>query len=233
MHLGFIMDGNRRWAKEKGWFKSIGHKHGFDNLKNIIDLCLKEGIEYTSFWTLAKNNIQNREQEELDFIYNLIIKDVYGLKDDFLKKSISFRTVGDLSLLPINVKNTLEKLTEETKNGEKLTIIMAIGYGGQDEIVRGIKKFIIENAENIKSDLEEALVSLDEGSFFKYLDTGDFPAPDLIVRTGGDIRMSGYFLYASEYSEYHFTKTYWPDFGEKDFYEALDLLKGAKRNFGK
>ena len=85
-------------------------------MKNIINLCLKEGFEYASFWALAKNNIQNREQEELDFLYGLIIKDVYGLKDDFIEKSIKFRTVGDLLLLPVEVKNTLEKLIEETKD---------------------------------------------------------------------------------------------------------------------
>ncbi len=105
-----------------------------------------------------------------------------------------------------------------------MTFILAIGYGGQDEIIRGIKKFVQEGWD---------VSTLDENTFLPFLETGRFPAPDLIVRTGGDVRHSGYFLYQSEYSEYYFTDTLWPDFQEQEFYKALNVLKGAKRNFGK
>lgn len=195
-----------------------------------MELALNEWIEYVSFWALAKKNIENREQEELNYLYELTEREFCKwLKKDLLEKSIKFKTVWDLNLLPTNTKKLLEELTEDTKHWEKMTLIIAIWYGWQDEIVRWVKNFISKN----KSNLDEALEKLNENTLFEYLDTGDFPAPDMIVRTGWDTRLSWYFLYASEYSEYYFTDTFWPDFSEKEFYDVLDKLGRARRNFGK
>jgi len=224
MHLWFIMDGNRRWAKQHLLQTFFGHEEGSKRVEDIIELCYNEWAEYCSFWALAKKNIENRSKEELEYLYKLLWKSIQNFLPKLLEKGIKFEWVGNPDILPIQTVELLENTRETAKNGTKMTFILAIGYGGQDEIVRALKKFMKEGW-----DIEK----LDENTFLPFLDTWRFPSPDLIVRTGGDMRLSGYFLYQSEYSEYYFTPTLWPDFKETEFYKALETLKDAKRNFGK
>lgn len=224
MHISFIMDGNRRWAKQHMLQTLLGHKEGSARLEEMVELCFTEKIEYCSFWALAKKNIENRNKEELDYLYRLFSESMENLLPKLLKKGIKFEWVGNPEILPIHIVELLENGREKAKNGTEMTFILAIGYGGQDEIIRGIKNFLQQGGD---------ICALDENSFLPFLDTGRFPAPDLIIRTGGDTRHSGYFLYQSEYSEYYFTPLLWPDFKEKEFYKALETLKEAKRNFGK
>lgn len=181
-------------------------------LDQTLELCVKEGIEYISFWALAKKNIEERSADELSHIYNLLKKEIVRLTPKMVAQSVRFETIGNLHLLPDDVNEALDAAREATKDCYKHTCILAIGYGGQDEIVRATKRAIIEGVDP---------ETLDEKSFLEYMDSGRFPAPDLIVRTGGDSRHSGYFLYQAEYSEYYFTQTLWPDFSEAEFYRAL------------
>lgn len=224
MHLSFIMDGNRRWAKQHMIQTLLGHQEGRVRLEEIIELCYEEGVEYCSFWAIAKKNIENRSAEELTYLYQILTDSIVDLVSKLLEKSIKFEWVGNPDILPPHVVKLLDETREKAKNGTKMTMILAIGYGGQDEIIRAMKNFISQGGD---------IHTLDETTFLPFLDTGRFPAPDLIIRTGGDMRHSGYFLYQSEYSEYYFTNTLWPDFQEKEFHKALDTLMGAKRNFGK
>lgn len=224
MHLGFIMDGNRRWAKQHMLQTLLGHKEGRVRLEEMIELCYNENIEYCSFWAIAKKNIENRSPEELTYLYQLLVESIEDLIKKLLEKSIKFEWIGNPDILPVHIIKLLNETREKAKNGTKMTFILAIGYGGQDEIIRGIKKFVQQGGD---------IDTLDENTFLPFLDTGRFPTPDLIIRTGGDTRTSGYFLYASEYSEYYFTNTLWPDFKKEEFYKALGTLKDAKRNFGK
>ena len=189
-----------------------------------MEFCYKEGVEYCSFWALAKKNIENRSKEELDYLYKLLGESIREILPKLLEKGIKFEWVGNPDILPSHIVKALDETREKAKNGTKMTLIIAIGYGGQDEIIRGIKNFVQQGGD---------IKTIDENSFLPFLDTGRFPPPDLIVRTGGDMRHSGYFLYQSEYSEYYFTPTLWPDFKEEEFYKALETLKDAKRNFGK
>lgn len=216
MHLGFIMDGNRRWAKQHMLQTFLGHNEGRVRLEETIELCYKEGVEYCSFWAIAKKNIENRTPEELSYLYQILMDSIEDLVSKLLDKDIRFEWVGNPDILPPHVVKALDATREKSKNGTKMTFILAIGYGGQDEIIRGMKNFIQEGGD---------IGTLDERTFLPFLDTGRFPAPDLIIRTGGDMRTSGYFLYASEYSEHYFTDTLWPDFKEPEFYRALDVLK--------
>ncbi|MDD2487361.1 MAG: polyprenyl diphosphate synthase [Candidatus Gracilibacteria bacterium] len=233
MHIGFIMDGNRRWAEKRGMLKYLGHDKGADKMEEIVDLCLKEGIEYVSIWALAKKNLE-RSSEELNHLFTLLRKKIISMKKKYIENGIRFETVGNLELLPTDIKEILLDLQDATKDGSKITFILAMAYGGQDEIVRGVKTYLKENIDKINPENIDSIIdNLDEKLFANYLDTGKYPPPDLIVRTGGDIRLSGYFLYQSEYSEYYFTPTFWPDFDDNEFYKALDSLKNAKRNFGK
>lgn len=186
--------------------------------------CVKKWIEEISFWALAKKNILERTEDELSYLYLLLedwIKKIHVLCNE---NNISFHVVGNLGLLPKNLANTIENVIVETSLAHGSKLIIWIGYGGQDEIVRAIRK-VIESGKSPGEVTEE--------SFLEYLDSGKFSPPDLIIRTGGDTRHSGYFLYQAEYSEYYFTKTLWPDFGEEELLQALDSLKNAKRNFWK
>lgn len=224
MHLGFIMDGNRRWAKQHMLQTLLGHQEGRVRVEEMIELCYNENIEYCSFWAIAKKNIESRSPEELTYLYQLLVESIEELVTKLLEKSMKFEWIGNPDILPVHIVKLLQETQEKAKHGTKMTFILAIGYGGQDEIIRGIKNFVKNGGD---------LDTLDEKTFLAFLDTGRFPAPDLIIRTGGDIRSSGYFLYQSEYSEYYFTDTLWPDFKKEEFHKALSTLKDAKRNFGK
>lgn len=234
MHIGFIMDGNRRWAEKRWMLKYLWHDKGADTMENVVDMCLKEWVEHVSIWALAKKNITERSNIELDHLYDLLLKRIPMMTPKFIKNGVKFETVGNLDLLPKKVKEALLELQDKTKKVNKITFILAIWYWWQDEIVRGIKNYIESNINVIESwELTDLINNFDENEFAKYIDTGKYPPPDLIVRTWWDIRTSWYFLYQSEYSEMYFTPTLWPDFDEIEFQKAITKLKDAKRNFGK
>lgn len=234
MHLALIMDGNRRWAKNQGLIKLLGHTKGGDNIEPTLRLCMKEWIECVSFWALAKKNLEERSQEELGHMYDLMRDRFPKLTPTLVEEWVRFNFVGDETLLPDDIRDLLHRTREITKSGTRLDFLIAIWYGWQYEIISGIKNYIRKNIDKLTPEnIENLLSGLNEKNFSEYLDTGRFPTPDLIVRTGGDIRHSGYWLYGSEYSEYYFTKKLWPEFDETEFYKALNSLKSAKRNFGK
>lgn len=223
-HIWFIMDGNRRWAKRLKNIASFGHKNGFRNIENVLDMCHNAQIPFVSMWWLSKENITERSREEIEALFEIIRTQVIALAGRMKEKGVRFQTVGDLTLLPDDVRTALLDATELTKDGTVMTAILAVAYSGQDEIIRGVRRCIAEwvNPE-----------TLTEKDFLHYLDTGAYPPPDVIVRTGGHMRHSGYFLYQSAYSEYFFTETLWPDFGQKDLDAVLDFFAATKRNFGK
>lgn len=233
MHIWFIMDWNRRWATSKGILKMLWHTKWGDNVENIVELSLNAWLEYVSLWALAKKNIEERSKEELEHLYWLVKIKIPELLPKLIEKWVKFRTIWNLSLIPNEIRTILEQAEIDTKNWNKMTFIFAIWYWWQDEIIRWIKKYINSNLEEIKSNPGVLLDKLNEAEFLQYIDTWDFPAPDLIVRTWWDKRTSWYFLYLSEYSEFYFTDVYWPDFDETEFNRALNSLKNAKRNFWK
>lgn len=173
-------------------------------------------------WALSKENISSRATTELDTIYGLARTKIPPLVKRLIDNNIRFETIGDLWLLPLDIRSLLLKAIDDTSHCSGMTFIFAVAYGGQDEIIRGIRNYVASG-----QDISE----LDEKGFLEFLDSGRFPPPDLIVRTGGDVRHSGYLLYQSAYSEYFFTDTLWPDFSKKEFDAALDFYNGVKRNF--
>ncbi|MDD5213210.1 MAG: polyprenyl diphosphate synthase [Candidatus Gracilibacteria bacterium] len=222
-HIAIIMDGNRRWAKEKSLPAFMGHKAGADNVEKIINLAEAKGIKYITMWALSTENLKNRPKDEIEFLIKLI-NNIESYLSKMIKKGLRFETVGNLELLPKESQFILQNIKDKTKDNTGITFILALNYGGKDEIIRGIKKFIKEGG-----DIDE----LDEDSFRNYLDVSAFPIPDLIIRTGGDIRHSGFLLYDSAYSEYYFTQKKWPDFDEKELDKAIESFSSSKRNFGK
>ncbi len=218
------MDGNRRWAKKLKNIAAFGHDHGSDTIERVLSMALAQKIPYISMWALSKENISERSAAEVMYIFGLIRTKMPKLVKKFLEDGIRFEVVGDISLVPDDVRKVLTDSIETTKQGTVMTFILAFGYSGQDEIVRGVKRCL---REGVNPD------TLTEKEFLTYLDSGPYPSPDLIVRTGGNIRHSGYFLYQSAYSEYFFTETLWPDFSQDDFDAAVNFYDGVKRNFGK
>ncbi len=223
MHLWIIMDGNRRWAKTRLLPAIIWHKAGFDNAVDIIDFAKDKHIDFLTLWALSKENLVKREPEELTWIITLIEK-LEDLIPRLQKNNIKFETIWDIEKLPQTSKDILMSVKEKTQNHTGMVLIVALVYSWQDEIIRAIQKL---------QALHFDVSNLTEQSFKQFLDTALFPAPDLIVRTGWDIRHSGFTLYDSAYSEYYFTNTLWPDFDEKELDKALDFFSSSKRNFGK
>lgn len=222
-HVAILMDGNRRWAVEHNLPKLIGHTEGGKNLKKIITACQKRDIGFLTVWALSTENLKEREPKELKHLFSLFEKLVDYL-DDFNKNNIRANIIGDTSKLPTSTQKKLTEIVENTKNNTGLVFTLAVNYGGRDEIVRAIKKIL-------KTDV--SLENVTEENFSKYLDTSDLPDPELIIRTGGANRLSGFMSWQSTYSELYFTQTYWPAFSEKDLDLAIDWFKKQKRNHGK
>ncbi|MCP4523116.1 MAG: di-trans,poly-cis-decaprenylcistransferase [Candidatus Gracilibacteria bacterium] len=217
------MDGNRRWAKKNFLPKLAGHKIGADNIVRVIEHASDKGIGYVTLWALSTENLVNRDENELKGIIT-IINNIESYLGKMIQKGLRFETIGDLSKLPEESQNVLFDIKDKTKNNTGITVVLALAYGGQDEIIRGIKKFLA---------LGEDINTLTTKNFRKYLDVSDFPTPDLIIRTGGDVRHSGFLLYDSAYTEYYYTQKMWPEFNEDDLEKALDFFHKTKRNFGK
>lgn len=217
------MDWNRRWAKKRLLPTLAWHKAWFDNAMNIVEKANEKWITHLTLWALSKENLVKREEEELNWIIKLIDK-LNNLIPRFQKNNVKFETIWDIEKLPLTSQEILKKVKEETKNNTWMTLVTAVVYSWQDEIIRAVKKFI-QSWNDVNS--------LDEITFKNYLDTANFPKPDLIIRTGWDIRHSWFLLYDSDYSEYFFSAKLWPDFDENELDKALDFLNKSRRNFGK
>jgi len=221
LHIAIIMDGNGRWAQKRGLPRNLGHKAGFENIKKIVEHIYKLGIPYVTFFTFSTENWQ-RPKEEIDGIFNLVRN---HLKDDnevqrFLDNDIRLVTMGDLSKLPDDLKDKIIDVSNKTKNANKLTLNLAINYGGRDEIVRAVNMALKDGK------------TLNVDDFSKYLYSNGLPDPDFVIRTSGELRVSNFMLYQMAYSEFYFTKTYWPDFGPKQLEIALIDYQKRKRRFG-
>lgn len=217
------MDGNRRWAKARFLPALFGHKAGFDNVKKITELAKDKGIEYLTLWALSTENLIKREEDEVAGIIKLIHY-VPKLIPEFMEKWVRLQTIGDIARLPKETQDILEKCRQETSQNTGIILTVALVYGGQDEIVRATKKIIAAGI---------APETLNEEEFRKYLDTSDLPLPDVIVRTGWDIRHSGFLLYDSAYSEYYFTEKKWPEFDEAELDIVIEFFENSQRNFWK
>jgi len=223
MHVWIVMDWNRRWAKLQWKPAFFWHTAWFKNAQKIVELASKKWVNYFTLWALSKENLERRDIDEISGLIQLIDKFV-----DFLPKlqewNIKFETIWDIKRLPEKSQKVLQKIKTETQNNTWMVFIVALVYSWQDEIIRGIKN-MIESWFDISN--------LDEKSFRQFLDTKFLPPPDLIIRTGWDIRHSGFTLYDSAYSEYYFTQKFWPEFDEQELDKALDFYNKSDRRFGK
>lgn len=222
-HLAIIMDGNRRWATERGMPKFLGHTEGAKNLKKIAKAAKKFSIRYLTLYTLSTENLKNRSEEELKHLFSLLDQLSDYLKD-FEEENTALRIIGDIKGLPEKTQKNLQGLVNATKNNTSMILSLAINYGGRDELVRAFKKMTEE-----KISTQE----ISEETIQKHLDTFDMPDVDLVIRTGGDQRLSNYLPWQTTYAELYFTPVYWPAFSEHDLKEAIEWFQNQKRNKGK
>ncbi len=222
-HLAIIMDGNRRWAKARFMPAFAWHKAWADNVVNITELADEKWITHLTLWALSTENLEKRNTDEVAWIIKLV-NSVQTYLDKMKVTSLRFLTIGDISKLPKESQNVLKSVKEATKDNTWITVTLWLIYWWQDEIIRATKKIL---AANIDPE------TLTQSEFRKYLDTAILPIPDVIVRTGWDIRHSWFLLYDSAYSEYFFTDKCWPAFDEQELDKVIEQFNSAKRNFWK
>lgn len=222
VHVGIIMDGNGRWAKQRNLPRTSGHKEGLDVAKAIVKAAAEIGIKYVTLYTFSTENWK-RAQEEVGFLMNLIRGHLRAEFQFYKQNGIRIKHLGDLSGLPEDVQTEIKKAMEETADFTGLTVVLAINYGGRDEIVRGVKKLLSERKSI--SDITESDIS---NSF----DIPELPDVDLLIRTGGELRLSNFLLWHAAYAEFLFTNTLWPDYNKEEFLKDIDSFKNRTRRFG-
>ncbi len=225
-HLAIIMDGNGRWAEKKGLSRLEGHLQGSKTAEMIIEQCLKYQISYLTLFAFSTEN-WGRPVKEVNFLMELLEEHLISKAEKFIAENIRLETIGDLSKLPMSLQAKLNEIKLKTKANSKLTVIFALNYGGRDEIKNAALK--------LAADIEQNRVSkfnFTSEDFNKYLETSEWPDPDLIIRTSGEQRISNFLLWQAAYSEFYFTDRLWPDFNAQDFYVALKNYYDRHRKFG-
>lgn len=225
-HIAIIMDGNRRWAKERGLDPKLGHKEGADNLKRIAKYANKIGLQYLTVYAFSTENWK-RTKEEVGALMLLLQKYVEDFLKDTSKDNIRIKILGDITRLDEGLQKSIQKIVEATANCTGLTLNIAFNYGGRDEIVKAVKKIAkqVQDKEISIEDINEDLVS-------NSLYTAGQPEPDLLIRPGGEQRISNYLLWQLAYTEFLFIPKYWPDFSEEDLDEAIQIFENRNRKFG-
>jgi tritrans,polycis-undecaprenyl-diphosphate synthase [geranylgeranyl-diphosphate specific] len=228
-HVGLILDGNRRWAREMGFDESIGHKYGFEKLKSVLRWCWQLGIHVVTVYALSMENLQ-RDPKEVDELMALLSKaftEVLGDQEIHTNR-VQVKAIGRLGLLSEGLRGTITEAEEATKGYDANTIYVAVAYGGRAEILDASKKVVKEVIDG-KLRLED----ITEENFSRHLYTAGDPDPDLVIRTSGEERLSGFLLWQSAYSEFCFIDVYWPEMRRIDLLRALRTYQKRKRNYGK
>lgn len=225
-HVAIIMDGNGRWAQKRGLSRHLGHEQGAKALQHAARYAREIGIKYLTLYAFSTENWQ-RPPEEIDAVMEILGQYLKNDVQDLVRHGIRIRAIGQLSRLPLGVQKSLNNVEKQTKHGDKLTITLALSYGSVQEITEACKK-IVEQC------LAQEIVpeSINEHTLRNNLSTNFLPAPDLLIRTGGDVRLSNFLLLELSYSELYFCKTLWPDFNQLDFEKAITSYCSRNRRFG-
>lgn len=221
-HVAFIMDGNRRWARKHNLPLFAGHTKGYQAMEPLISYAVKKNISYLTFWAFSTEN-WNRDKREVEILLRIFRKIFSGqIIDRLHKNGVKINVLGNIDLFPKDIVENIKKMIARTKDNTAITVNIGLNYGGRDEIVRAVNTV-----------LKSKYKTVDETIFSSFLYTKDQPDPDLIIRTSGEERLSGFFPWQSVYSELYFPKVYWPSFNEKEFEKALKEFEKRKRRFGK
>ena len=227
-HIAVIMDGNGRWAKKQGAMRIFGHHHGIKAVRETVEACGELGIKYLTLYTFSTEN-WNRPRLEVDGIMQLLVSTIGKEIPQLNKNNVRLKTIGDLSSLPANARKEMERGVELTSSNTGLTLNLALSYSGKWDIIQAVKKI----AEKVKKS-EIAIEDIGEEEFNRYLATEGSPDVDLLIRTGGDHRISNYLLWQSAYAELLFLDNiFWPEFRKEDLLKAVLTYQQRERRFGK
>ena len=226
-HLAIIMDGNGRWAKQKGLLRALGHENGTKSVRVTVESCAKLGIENLTLYAFSTEN-WNRPKLEVDTLMKLLINSLKNELKTLTENHIRLHAIGNLDLLPKSAQKELLEVIETTKNNTRMTLTLALSYGSREEIISAVKQISDKVKNNIIS-----IDSIDESIINQHLYTRNLPEVDLLIRTSGEHRISNFLLWQIAYAELYFTPVLWPDFKEEDLYEAIISYQKRERRFGK
>lgn len=226
-HLAIIMDGNGRWAKQKGMLRAIGHENGTKSVRTTVEACARLGVENLTLYAFSTEN-WNRPKLEVETLMKLLINALKKELATLTKNNIRLNSIGNLEKLPKGVQKELLEVIEKTKNNSRMTLTLALSYGSREEILNAVKNISNKVKNNIIS-----TDSIDESIFNNHLYTHDLPDVDLVIRTSGEHRISNFLLWQIAYAEFYFTDVLWPDFSEENLYEAIISYQKRERRFGK
>jgi len=225
-HVAIIMDGNGRWAKQKGELRIFGHTNGVDSVREALTAAVEIGVEYLTLYAFSTEN-WNRPKEEIAALMDLLVQSIYNETDELNNQGVKLATIGDVEILPKSCQKALIEAKEKTKNNKKITLILALSYSSRREISLAIQKM---SKEVVKGELNPKAINEDLVS--SYLSTADYPDPELLIRTSGENRVSNFLMWQLAYAELFFEKKLWPDFNETDYSKIINKFKKVKRNYG-
>ena len=238
-HIAIIMDGNGRWATERGKERSFGHQAGVEAVRRITAECVRLGVKYLTLYTFSTEN-WNRPQDEISALMGLVLT---SLEDEiFMKHNVRFRVIGDLKRLPDDVQAKLQQTIDRTAGNTAMTMVVALSYSSRWEITEAVKQIVAEvhDMEENPGNFIKKLLSggirqedITEEFISRHLATSFMPDPDLLIRTGGELRISNYLLWQIAYTELYFCDTYWPDFDEEALHKAIASYQSRQRRYGK
>jgi undecaprenyl diphosphate synthase len=226
-HLAIIMDGNGRWAKQKGLLRAFGHENGTKSVRTVVETSAKLGIENLTLYAFSTEN-WNRPKLEVDLLMELLINSLKNELKTLQENDIRLNSIGNLDLLPKSAQKKLQEVIENTKSNSRMVLTLALSYGSREELINAVK--------NISNKVKNNIISvdkIDESIINQHLYTRDLPEVDLLIRTSGEHRISNFLLWQIAYSELYFTDVLWPDFKEDDLYEAIISYQKRERRFGK
>jgi undecaprenyl diphosphate synthase len=226
-HIAIIMDGNGRWAKQKGNPRVFGHKNGVAAVRDTVEGAAELGIEYLTLYAFSTEN-WNRPRTEIDALMTLLVSSINKETKTLMDNNIRLRSIGDINSMPVSVARHLKGAIDKTEKNKGLNLILALSYSSRWEIINAVKVLAKDLRDN-KVDCNE----IDQKIFESYLTTHEFPDPELLIRTSGEYRLSNFLLWQVAYTELYFTSTLWPDFRRNDLYQAIADYQSRERRFGK
>jgi len=226
-HIAIIMDGNGRWAKKRGMLRMFGHEKGVKTVKKVTTEAAKLGIEYLTVYAFSTEN-WNRPKLEVTALMKLLVLTIKSETKTLMENGIKLRAIGNLDMLPKDCRCQLEETIKETENNSKMTLILALSYGAQNDLLQATKKIALKVKNG---DLESG--EINEDTVKEHLSTADYPNPEKLIRTSGEQRISNFLLWEIAYSELYFTEVLWPEFDEEELYKAILSYQNRERRFGK
>ena len=225
-HVAIIMDGNGRWAKQRGKERTEGHIAGVETIRTTLRAAMKEGVRYLTFYAFSTEN-WGRPAAEVNALMELLCKSVISETPELKKQGVCVRTIGDRSRFSEKVQYYLNQIEQQTREGDRLTMVLALNYSSRDELRRAVQHLSKQVAEGTLKPEQ-----IDEKRISESLDTAFMPDPDLVIRTSGEQRLSNFLMWQASYAEFYFPEVLWPDFTEEEFHHALEVYASRDRRYG-